>query len=241
MLFRNSIKKYGIKNFKIISYSCSEENLDWHETFLIKELNTLTPNGYNLESGGHKNKHHHETTIQKIIKNQPDRNGENNPMYGKTGNQNPFFGKQHSKKSIQLMKEKAKKHWENKINRKKASKRTKKYYKENPDAIKRMSKRRKKYYKKNPDAIKILSEKTTEYWKTHPELKEVLSNRMKKRMKGKNNPASNPVILISPKGKEYKLSCYQPFCKSHNLVVSCICKVLQNKRKHHKGWTGRYL
>lgn len=67
-IFYKAIKKYGIENFKIISFSCPEEELDWRETFLIKELNTLPPNGYNLETGGHKNKHHHELTKQKMKK-----------------------------------------------------------------------------------------------------------------------------------------------------------------------------
>jgi len=61
------------------------------------------------------------------------------------------------------------------------------------------------------------------------------------RMSGENNPAAKKVILISPEGEKYKLSCYVPFCKEHNLSKGNICQVLCGKRISHKGWTGRYL
>ena len=91
-LLHNAIKKYGFKNFKVISFSCPEKDLDWTETFLIKELNTLAPNGYNLQTGGSEFKHHHELTIQKMKNNHADVSGENNPMFGIR-----FFGKDNHK------------------------------------------------------------------------------------------------------------------------------------------------
>lgn len=94
-----AIKKYGISNFKIVSFSCPEENLDWNESLLIKELNTLVPNGYNLESGGHKNKNHSEKTKEKISKSLKGKMiGEKNPMY-KIGDMHPMFGRHHSEES----------------------------------------------------------------------------------------------------------------------------------------------
>lgn len=125
-LFRLSLEKYGIENFKWVSFSCPEEDLDWQESFLIKELNTTKPNGYNLESGGNINKHHHETTKEKIRdkaklrwanqeerKKQSKRNKEymkNHPEEiikviernkQRVGEKHPWFGKtrpEHSKK-----------------------------------------------------------------------------------------------------------------------------------------------
>lgn len=49
----NAIKKYGINNFavELIEY-CELENADERETYYIKELNALYPNGYNLKNGG---------------------------------------------------------------------------------------------------------------------------------------------------------------------------------------------
>ncbi|MFA5031347.1 MAG: hypothetical protein WC495_07230 [Patescibacteria group bacterium] len=71
------------------------------------------------------------------------------------------------------------------------------------------------------------------YGKNRPE--------MSIRMKGEKNPSAKPVLLISPEGKEYLLSCYVPFCKKYDLTKENICKVLRGQRNHHKGWTGKYL
>jgi group I intron endonuclease len=95
-LLHKAIKKYGIENFKWISFSCPEEDLDWQETFLIKELNTLIMSGYNLDSGGNKNKHHCELTNQKISRNHADFSGEKHPQYGKVGILSHWFGRKQS-------------------------------------------------------------------------------------------------------------------------------------------------
>lgn len=49
----NAIKKYGVTNFvvELIEY-CEISNADERETYYIKELNSLFPNGYNLKNGG---------------------------------------------------------------------------------------------------------------------------------------------------------------------------------------------
>ena len=85
-----AICKYGLDNFEIISMTCSEEYLDWMEQEWIKEMNSLVPNGYNLQSGGQLFKHHHAET-KRILSNK--RKGKNNPMYGKSGLLSPTFGK----------------------------------------------------------------------------------------------------------------------------------------------------
>ena len=49
----NAIKKYGKENFKLeIVEKVSIKNIDKRETYWIRKLNTIAPNGYNLESGG---------------------------------------------------------------------------------------------------------------------------------------------------------------------------------------------
>ena len=62
-----------------------------------------------------------------------------------------------------------------------------------------------------------------------------------KKMRDEKNPRARSAILISPKGVEYKLSCYYSFCREHHLLPSCICEVLRGRQKNHRGWTGRYL
>lgn len=49
-----AIKKYGIEKFNIeeLYYSFSLEDLNEKEKFFIKEMNTISPNGYNIRSGG---------------------------------------------------------------------------------------------------------------------------------------------------------------------------------------------
>ena len=49
----NAIRKYGIESFTVdlLEY-CEILNADERETYYIKELNSLYPNGYNLKNGG---------------------------------------------------------------------------------------------------------------------------------------------------------------------------------------------
>jgi len=87
LLIQKAIEKYGKENFKketLIECS-SKEELDEQEIFWIKKLNTLQPDGYNIQFGGnngsgyslseearknisegHKDKKHSEETKRKI-------------------------------------------------------------------------------------------------------------------------------------------------------------------------------
>lgn len=48
-----AIRKYGKENFQWeILEECKVDNIDEREKFYIKEYNSLTPNGYNILSGG---------------------------------------------------------------------------------------------------------------------------------------------------------------------------------------------
>lgn len=63
----NSIKKYGKENFEVkVLVRCSSiEEMNHRESYYIKLLNALSPNGYNLTTGG-KNKRLSEETKEKI-------------------------------------------------------------------------------------------------------------------------------------------------------------------------------
>lgn len=55
----NAFRKYGLDNFTFeILEEVSIKELDDKEIFYIKELNSLSPNGYNIQSGGQKYKVH---------------------------------------------------------------------------------------------------------------------------------------------------------------------------------------
>ena len=57
MVIAKAIKKYGVENFKfeILYQGLSAEEADEKEIELIKEKQSLVPNGYNVAKGGHRN------------------------------------------------------------------------------------------------------------------------------------------------------------------------------------------
>jgi group I intron endonuclease len=63
-LLDNAIRKYGSENFKVsLLCKCDTlEELNDKESYYIKEYNTLSPNGYNLTTGGNKNQKQSEET-----------------------------------------------------------------------------------------------------------------------------------------------------------------------------------
>ncbi len=65
-LFHKSIKKYGWNNFDKFYFCCPKFLLDFVEKILILFLNSLLYKGYNLESGGNKNKHFSDVSKQKM-------------------------------------------------------------------------------------------------------------------------------------------------------------------------------
>jgi group I intron endonuclease len=101
----NAFKKYGIENFKFqIICICFDEDCNRFEQDYIKKFNTVSPNGYNIESGGSNHICHPDTKkkLSEINK------GTNNPQYGKKwskerkekrkkdsiGNKNPNYGRE---------------------------------------------------------------------------------------------------------------------------------------------------
>ena len=121
----NAIQKYGKAAFdvEIIQYpGISEEAIKAVECWKIRQLQTLSPSGYNLTDSGDGQGSHSEKTKQKISEanigeNNPmygktfseehrqklseARKGENNPMYGKKGKNHPKYGKRHSEEAKQ--------------------------------------------------------------------------------------------------------------------------------------------
>lgn len=84
--FRNAIEKYGWDNFdhEIVANNLTADEADNFERLLIEKLDLRNPDkGYNLESGGVKNKTHADSTKMKISEAKLGTlTGENNPMYG---------------------------------------------------------------------------------------------------------------------------------------------------------------
>lgn len=58
--------------------------------------------------------------------------------------------------------------------------------------------------------------------------------------KGEKHHNAVRVTFISPKGQKFFLISYQQFSKDNELDPGTMVKVLQGKRKQHKGWMGYY-
>lgn len=71
LLLLKTIKKYGKEIFsrEILTECSSQEELDEQEIFWIDKLNTLKPNGYNLDLGGNGVGQHSDETRKKIKEN----------------------------------------------------------------------------------------------------------------------------------------------------------------------------
>ena len=76
----NAVRRYGWENFEKDWYECPDEDLNFDEELLVREMGTLSPIGYNLRDGGANGKSSEETK-QRISEALC---GEKHPMYGKT-------------------------------------------------------------------------------------------------------------------------------------------------------------
>lgn len=83
----SAMRKYGIENFIIeqIDTAQSLEELNTKEVTYIKALNTLAPNGYNLDNGGGSQNCHPETRekIRNSLKGRPFKNRMNGAPKGR--------------------------------------------------------------------------------------------------------------------------------------------------------------
>jgi hypothetical protein len=112
----NAIQYHSWDNFEKDWYECPDEDLDFDEELLVREMGTLAPGGYNLREGGGSHGKMSGKTKQKISE---AKQGENHPMYGKTlseehkqkigeaqrGDKSVWRGKTHTNDSKQKMSE----------------------------------------------------------------------------------------------------------------------------------------
>ena len=96
-LLNLALQAHGAENFtvSVLETVESPEELDEREIFWIKELNTLSPNGYNLKEGGQgKSGGVCEETRRRLSL----------ALKGKfAGENNPFFGQKHTPESLEKM------------------------------------------------------------------------------------------------------------------------------------------
>lgn len=121
---QKSWNKYGEDNFVFsILELCNEDIIDEREQYYIKILTTtVDKNGYNLDSGGNKNKHHSEETKVKIKKaitgkvrsEETKRKISINKIGILKGKNHPQFGKKLSKEHAELLRQYTKSRYGNK-------------------------------------------------------------------------------------------------------------------------------
>jgi group I intron endonuclease len=88
----SAIKKYGWGNFKIDWYDCPDEDLNFDEELLVREMGTLSPGGYNLIEGGGSSGKRSEETKQKCKE-------------AKSGKNHPWVGRKHTEETKQKQRE----------------------------------------------------------------------------------------------------------------------------------------
>lgn len=93
-LVKAAVKKYGWNSVKTeILVLCDEKDLDDYETKFIELYNTLAPNGYNLETGGHGNKIISETSRKLMSEAQKRRDNRPFRKSDETRNLPKYIGK----------------------------------------------------------------------------------------------------------------------------------------------------
>lgn len=105
-----AFRKYGIENFyvELLEDNIPYELLDEREIYWIKYYDCVNPKGYNISLGGFNYR-----TEEERIRMSESMKGENNPMFGKTGELNPFYGRHHTEESKEILSQKAKRNYEN--------------------------------------------------------------------------------------------------------------------------------
>jgi len=93
-----AIQKHGWEKIIADYYECPDNELNKHETWMVRLLGTLSPGGYNLREGGGGRGKFSEETKKKMSEAQ---RGEKHPMYGKKISEEPNYGKQLSEETKQ--------------------------------------------------------------------------------------------------------------------------------------------
>ncbi len=108
----NAIQKYGWGNFVKDWYGCPDEDLNFDEELLVREMGTLSPDGYNLREGGGNHGKLSEETKQKLS---DAHRGDKSYMYGipkseefkqkiseaQRGEKHHMYGKNHTRETKQ--------------------------------------------------------------------------------------------------------------------------------------------
>ena len=101
----SAIKKHGWENFEKDWYECPDEDLNFDEELLVREMMTISPNGYNLREGGGSRGKHSKESKQKMrvaaLGKTRSETHSRNISEANRGEKHYLYGKTRSKKSKQ--------------------------------------------------------------------------------------------------------------------------------------------
>lgn len=108
-LIYRAIKKYGWDNFEKDYYECPDEDLNFDEDLMVREMGTLSPGGYNLREGGGGNGKLSEETKRRIGEAQRGKpkseESKQKNREANSGERSGRYGKLHTEESKQKMSE----------------------------------------------------------------------------------------------------------------------------------------
>lgn len=100
----NAIQIHGWENFEQDWYECPDEDLNFDEDFLVREMGTLAPDGYNIREGGGSRGKHSEESRNKMRKPKSETHAKNISEATK-GEKNHNFGKKADDKTREKLSE----------------------------------------------------------------------------------------------------------------------------------------
>jgi group I intron endonuclease len=225
LCFARAISKYGYENFvlEIIETGLSRDEADKREEFYILHYMTLSPDGYNLKTGGGGNVYSEETRDKM--------RGRNNPMFGMGGDKHPMYNRKHTAESKLAM-----------------SKARLGIAMREETKIKIGNKSRGRHHSEETIALmrkRIVSEETKRKISR-------ANSGTNSPMYGKSRPhsastiekircaVSKTYVVTFPSGEEMLISNMREFCRRYNLQPQSMCKVAKGTRNHHKNFNCRY-
>ncbi|MGZ7119634.1 MAG: NUMOD3 domain-containing DNA-binding protein [Methanobacterium sp.] len=252
--FSYAIKKYGWDNFKheILANGLTLQSANHFEQFYIKYFNTISPNGYNLKTGGDMSTHCHETRKKISDAN----SGEKHPFFGKFGSDHPRYGMRNTPETKARMSESQKgekSYWFGK--RGAESKASKTYLVINPDGVTEIAFGLKQYCDANglsrTHMAHVAQGKRLHHKKyyceyiyedkyTEDEIRNIgylwslkIDNHVSHKS-GVDNKSAKKYKITKPNGDIIIIKNLKHFCRENNLHAAHMCGVANGKLNHHK-------
>lgn len=219
--FSSAIKKYGWSEFshEILATGLTLHSANHFESFYIKHFNSMTPNGYNLRTGGDVSLLNDEAKKKIGDANR----GKNHPQFGKIGSES------HKSKKYLVIMPSGDIEIINGL---------RDFCRKNglrPESMHSVVSGRIKHHKGyrcekyinglyTDEQLNVISKEWAKEWYDHVPIK-----------KGESSPFSKKHIIITPNGDAFVINGLTHFCRENGLEQSGLNAVSSGKVKHSKG------